>query len=63
MCRFYFEDLTYPRKSVSDMIKIANDFNFQLHGIKIEPPRYKEIVFNFSNEIKNFWNIIYQNFQ
>lgn len=62
MNKFYFNDLTYPRKSVSDMIKIANKYNFQLHGIKIEPPKYKDIVFNFINDIENFWNIIGENF-
>lgn len=62
MCRFYFEDLTYPRKSVSDMVKIASNYGFYLQGIKIEPPRYRDKVFHNIDDIKNFWQIVYKNF-
>jgi hypothetical protein len=62
MDRFYFNDLTYPRKTVSDMIKIAYDSGFYLHGIKIEPPKYREKVFGKINDINNFWLILKTNF-
>ena len=62
MCRFYFEDLTYPRQSVSDMIKIGNKYNFILEGIKIEPTRYRKKVYKFTKEIKNFWEILHKNY-
>ena len=62
MYRFYFNDLTYPRKTVSDMIEIAYDSGFYLHGIKIEPPKYREKVFGKINDINNFWLILKTNF-
>ena len=62
MCDFYFNDLTFPRTSVSDMIKIANKYGFSLEGIKIEPPRYRNMTFDFTKKIKNFWEILHRNY-
>lgn len=62
MCNFYFKNLTYPRKSVSDILKIANNFGFHLEGIKIEPPRYRDIIFEYSRKIKNFWHVLNENY-
>lgn len=62
MCDFYFNDLTYPRISVSEILKIANNFGFHLEGLKIEPPRYRDKVFGYSRDIKDFWKILNQNY-
>ncbi len=62
MCRFYFEDLTYPRNKVSDLLKIASNNGFYLEGIKIEPPNYRKKIFPKIKEIENFWKIIKNNF-
>ena len=35
---------------------------FYLHGIKIEPPKYREKVFGRINDINNFWLILKTNF-
>lgn len=61
MCDFYFNDLTYPRKSVSDILKIANKCGFNLEGIKIEPPKYRDIAFRNLKDIEKFWHILHKN--
>lgn len=62
MCDFYFNDLTYPRKSVSDILIIANRSGFILEGIKIEPPKYRDVIYKNLKDVKNFWNILHKNY-
>ena len=62
MIDFYFNKLTFPRKTVPDMIQIAKDENFLPLIIITEPPRYLKKITNFISEIPNFWEIIRKNF-
>ncbi len=62
MIRFFFNDLTYPRNSLSEMITIAKDAGFNFHGMKIETPKYNHKTFHFINDIDNFWKIIQTNY-
>ena len=62
MCDFYFDGLSYPRNTVSEMVKIASKHGFAMQGIKYEPPRYAKNVFKYSNIIENFWDIVHENY-
>ena len=62
MCRFFFDDLTYPRTNISDLLRISNNYGFCLKGIKIDPLRYISKISPFISDIPEFWSLIYQNY-
>ena len=59
---FFFKGLTYPRITVSQMIKLARDYDFVPVSILSEPPRYIDTVYNFTEDVDGFWNIVQDNF-
>ena len=62
ICDFFFHGLAYPRNSVTDMLRIAEENGFSPIGIQIEPPRYLKTVVPFLKEIDTFWDIVWQNY-
>jgi len=58
MCEFFFSGLTYPRYSVSDMLKIASTHGFVPKTLMIEPARYVDRVLPFIGKIPKFWEIL-----
>lgn len=62
MSEFFFEGLTYPRGSITDLLRIAQKYGFALEGIQIEAPRYQKTIFTFSSEIEGFWDIVRENY-
>jgi hypothetical protein len=61
MKKFYFEDLTYPRQTVSDLVQIASRHRFAPIAVITEPTRYIDQVFRFTLEIENFWDLVREN--
>ena len=59
---FYYNGLTYPRVTVSEMIRIARNHNFLPVVIITEPTRYIETVAKFIDDIDGFWEIIGENY-
>lgn len=62
MCNFFFDGLAYPRNSVSDMMRIANEKGFIVHGVQVEAPRYAKTVSQYIKEIPNFWATVWKNY-
>ena len=62
MIRFYYNDLSYPRNSVNQIIKIANKEKLALKLIINEANNKQEKIFNKINKIKNFWKTVNNNF-
>ena len=58
----FFNGLSYPRNSVSDMCEIASKYNFYPIHISSEKPRYFNKILDFTNSIKNFWKIVRENY-
>ena len=63
MKSFYFEGLSYPRTTVSEMVKIARDYGFVPIAIICEPTRYINTVAQFIDEVDGFWEIVWDNHQ
>ena len=61
MIDFYFNGLTYPRRTVSDMVQIAGKFDLIPVAVICEPTRYIDEVYRFTQEVENFWDIIREN--
>ena len=59
---FYYNGLTYPRVTVSEMVKIARNNNFVPIVLISEPTRYIDSVYKFIDDIDGFWEIIRGNF-
>ena len=62
MIKDFFSDLSYPRHSISEMNQMMNKNGFSLKCVKVETPPYVNKITKFSNEIKNFWNIVKKNY-
>ena len=62
MDRFFFNDLSYPRLSVSDMVQIANTKGLRLHSVRCEAPRFASELQHIVEHIPNFWQIIKRNY-
>ena len=62
MCTFFFEGLAYPRYSVSDMVRIAHEKGFVVHGIQVEAPRYANAVAQYIYHIDSFWKTVWENY-
>ena len=58
----FFNGLSYPRNSVSDMCEIASKYNFYPLHISSEKPRYFNKILRFTNSIKDFWKIVKKNY-
>jgi len=58
---FYYKGLTYPRKTVSDMVQIASSRGFKPLGIIIEPTKHIDSVLPIANSIDDFWGMISEN--
>ena len=58
----FFNGLSYPRNSVSDMCKIASKYNFYPIYILSEKPKYFDKILRFTNLIKDFWKIVRKNY-
>tara|TARA_Y100000590_G_scaffold469509_1_gene657452 strand:+ start:2193 stop:3251 length:1059 start_codon:yes stop_codon:yes gene_type:complete len=54
MIESYYDTITYPRKSVSDLIDIFAKHNFSVICSKIETPPYLNKIIKFKNKIKKF---------
>jgi hypothetical protein len=61
MKAFYFEDLTYPRQSVSEMIVQAQRHGFYPLAVISEPARYIDQIMTFINDVDNFWAMVARN--
>ena len=61
MKSFYFEGLTYPRTTVSDMVRIARDYGFVPIVFICEPTRYINTVVQFIDEVDGFWKMVEEN--
>lgn len=59
---FYYNGLTYPRVTVSDMIQIALNHKFVPLAVVSEPTRHVDTVYKFIGDIDNFWEIVWQNY-
>ena len=55
---FYINDLSYPRKTVSDMLKIAQNYHCIPIVIINEPVRYIDKIYQYVDDVQNFWDII-----
>jgi len=62
MINFYFNDLSYPRHSVSQIIKIANQEKLVMNLTLNEANKNIDKIFSKINKIKNFWDIVKRNF-
>ena len=62
MINFFYNDLKYPRSTVSELMKYATKHEFKLKLITIEPPHYNEKSTKFIKKIKNFWKIVKKNY-
>ena len=60
--KFYFEGLSYPRQTVSDMIETASRHNLVPVAVITEPTRFVDKVYRYTREIKGFWKIVRENF-
>jgi hypothetical protein len=58
---FYYNDLSYPRYTVNELIKTASKYDFKIKLLLNEPPRYINNIVKFT-KTNNFWNNIYKNF-
>lgn len=61
MIEFYFRGLSYPRTTVSEMLRIASSQNFIPVGFVVEPPRFMSTVYRLIDEIEGFWEMIAAN--
>lgn len=61
MIEFYFNGLTYPRASVSDMVRTAHQYGFIPVAVMSEPTRYGQVTAKFIGEIKGFWDMVHVN--
>ena len=59
---FYYKGLSYPRNTVSQMVKIARKHKFMPLVIIAEPTRYIDTVAKFIDDIDNFWGIVESNY-
>ena len=58
----YIEDLTYPRTTVNELIRICDKNNLNLNYYQNEPLRFINKIQPKIKEIKNFWEMIQKNF-
>lgn len=61
MREFYYEGLTYPRATVSDMIRIARDAGFVPISVIAEPPRYLDEAARKIEDVPGFWEMVREN--
>lgn len=61
MKHFYYNDLSYPRCTINELIQISSKYNFKMKLILNEPPRYIEKIVGFTKK-KDFWKNIYKNY-
>ncbi len=57
MIEFFFSGLSYPRHSVSDMLRIARQHGWVPAMVITEPPRYIDRVLPLIDEVEGFWDI------
>jgi hypothetical protein len=62
MIDFFFNGLTYPRMTVSDMIRSAGKAGFVPVAVISEPTRYVNQVYSFLDHVEDFWQIVSRNF-
>lgn len=62
MLEFFFSGLSYPRNSVSDMVRIAATEGLEPVLVAAEPPRYISKVLPFIRDIDGFWDIVRRNY-
>lgn len=58
----YYNGLAWPRYSVSDLIKMAQEKGFSLFSIQLEAPSYIKQITKFPNDIQGFWNLVKKNY-
>lgn len=59
---FYFNDLSYPRLTVSEMLELARHNSFYPIQVTYEAPRYVDTVYKFIEKVESFWDIVYRNY-
>lgn len=62
MNHFFFNGLSYPRYSISDMCEIAIRNQFYPIYVSSEKPRYYKEILKFTKSSKNFWSNIRSNY-
>ncbi len=62
MKEFYYSALSYPRHSVSEMLKIAQKFGLFPISIVAEPARFISKVAPYTNKINGFWKKVSENY-
>ena len=62
MIESYFQDLTFPRQSVSDLLREAGKSGWSPAGVVIDNhPRISQMMKN-SEDVEDFWGNVYQNY-
>ena len=59
---FYFKELSYPRFTVNELIKIASDHNFVMKVNIVEPFKKLDKSINYLKKNKDFWKKINKNY-
>ena len=62
MIDFFFSGLSYPRESVSDMVRVAAEYGFTPLGIRVEPHKNIDRLATFVHSIDSFWDIVRSNY-
>lgn len=62
MIDFYFNGLSFPRKTVPDMVRIAQSYGFLPKVIVTEPFRNIEQAQRYLNDLPGFWERVNRNF-
>ena len=62
MIKFYYNDLTYPRVTISDIVKASSRRGLNSKCIIYEQNIYQNQINRYIPSIKNFWKIVRKNF-
>ena len=62
MLDFYFKELSYPRFTVNELIKISSDHGFIMKVNVVEPFKKLDQALKNLNKNKNFWKKIFKNY-
>lgn len=61
MIDFYFNGLSYPRTTISQMVEMAGRNGFVLQALTNEPMRNAAKILPLQDQVPNFWEIIRRN--
>lgn len=61
MVDFYFNGLSYPRTTVSEMVRAVRDHDLLPVAVVVEPPRYLSAVYRFIDQVDGFWDMVKEN--